>query len=189
MGIQDRDYWRNRYNRMTGHKGRIDPTHWREDELGHFDLGMRKASAEFSVEKTLHAFTKMIIFLAILGAFAFGIRAWLQYQAVKQLEALAMQSQADLRRYQQIAAEKALDAPNKLQAKKDAEQSQLAQRNAQLELAQRSARSEADWRDRKDAAWLRYYKPSPSCQRDAATVDCANEHIRARRKFDEQYRG
>lgn len=31
MGLMDRDYWRDRYNKKAA--GSTDPTHWREDEL------------------------------------------------------------------------------------------------------------------------------------------------------------
>lgn len=36
----------------------------------------------------------------------------------------------------------------------------------------------------RDARWKRFYQPSPPCRSNPGTVDCANEFIRARRAFD-----
>jgi len=40
--------------------------------------------------------------------------------------------------------------------------------------------------DRKERAWTRYYRKPAICN-DAATVECANAFIRAKRTFEEKY--
>jgi hypothetical protein len=42
--------------------------------------------------------------------------------------------------------------------------------------------------NRKEAAWVRYYKPSPGCAAAGQSIDCSNEFIRAKRAFEAQYR-
>ena len=46
-----------------------------------------------------------------------------------------------------------------------------------------TARADAE---RKDRAWARFYRKPAVCD-DAATVECANAYIRARRSFEEKY--
>jgi hypothetical protein len=41
--------------------------------------------------------------------------------------------------------------------------------------------------DRKESAWKRFYKPSPGCEAASTSVECANEHIRAKREFEARY--
>ena len=48
----------------------------------------------------------------------------------------------------------------------------------------RAAQAEVD---RKEAAWRRFYKPSPGCETASTSVECANEHIRAKREFEAKY--
>ena len=45
--------------------------------------------------------------------------------------------------------------------------------------------------NRKDRAWSKFYKKPRACVETAGgswTVDCANEFIRAKRRFEEQYK-
>ena len=53
------------------------------------------------------------------------------------------------------------------------------QQQQKAELAKRQ--------ERREIAWRHFFTPAPECLRDA-TVECANAYIRAKRKFDEQYR-
>lgn len=41
---------------------------------------------------------------------------------------------------------------------------------------------------RKEAAWARFYKPSPGCALAGQSIDCSNEFIRAKRAFESEYR-
>lgn len=60
-----------------------------------------------------------------------------------------------------------------------------AERQRAVDDAKRQAFDEAE---RKEAAWVRYYKPSPRCVGTALSVECSNEFIRAKRAFESQYR-
>ena len=40
---------------------------------------------------------------------------------------------------------------------------------------------------RKEAAWKKFYKPLPACVGVTASVECANEHIRAKRAFEVKF--
>jgi hypothetical protein len=66
------------------------------------------------------------------------------------------------------------------------EQARIARAREQQVLAdqaQAAARGEAE---RKQRAWEAYYRKPPGCT-DAASLECANHYIRARRAFDEKY--
>lgn len=38
----------------------------------------------------------------------------------------------------------------------------------------------------REAAWKRFYQPRPACL-ESSSVECGNEHIRARREFESRY--
>jgi len=85
----------------------------------------------------------------------------------------------DFKRNAEVARLEALnkDARDR-QAKADAQHAEAAAKEAAINIAAA-----------KEAAWDRYYKPSEKCQSyDArATMDCANEHVRAKREFDAKW--
>ncbi len=70
------------------------------------------------------------------------------------------------------------------------------QKERQRDIQQRGAQRIEDQRvmdsralrlanaEKREAEWMRYFQPSASCRENPATVDCANEYIRARRAFD-----
>jgi hypothetical protein len=80
--------------------------------------------------------------------------------ARRQQERLAALQQQELRRLQEIAARR----------ERESSASALA----------------AGAEERRKAAWARFYQSSPKCE-GGGTVECANEFIRARRKFEAQY--
>lgn len=74
----------------------------------------------------------------------------------------------------------------RLAAEQDARLNQAAQQRA-LEDAKRAALEEAA---RKERAWARFYKRPASCDNNPTPehmVDCANQHIRAKRQFEDAY--
>ncbi|HOX90734.1 MAG TPA: hypothetical protein P5163_19610 [Rubrivivax sp.] len=91
--------------------------------------------------------------------------------------ALEMARQAD----QQNEAHRAKQAAAR-------EQALVAQRQANQIAMARAAEAQAA-ADRREAAWNRYYKPSAPCQNpdNRATMDCINEHIRAKREFEKRW--
>ncbi|HEY9065768.1 MAG TPA: hypothetical protein VIO33_12355 [Burkholderiaceae bacterium] len=56
----------------------------------------------------------------------------------------------------------------------------------QQRAAEAAQRAEAEAAERKEQAWNRFYHPPPHCV-TAATMDCTNRFIRARRAFEEKY--
>jgi hypothetical protein len=74
----------------------------------------------------------------------------------------------------------------RLAAEQDTRLNQAAQQRA-LEDARRAALEEAA---RKERAWARFYKRPASCDNNPNPdhmVECANQHIRAKRQFEEAY--
>ena len=72
----------------------------------------------------------------------------------------------------------ALQADAAAEAAASKQREELARRQSEAEEARRaSAESEA--------AWKRFYQPSERCRtpEEATSVECVNEHIRARREF------
>lgn len=58
--------------------------------------------------------------------------------------------------------------------------------NEQQRAADEARRAEAETADRREKAWARFYRPPPHCE-TAATMECTNRYIRARRVFDEKF--
>lgn len=70
--------------------------------------------------------------------------------------------------------------------KRQAEQKALEK--AAQEAALKKARFDEQQRIlRKAAAWDAYFKPSARCKEDPINAECANEHIRAKKKFEASY--
>lgn len=69
----------------------------------------------------------------------------------------------------------------------DAERYQRWESSQREEQQERKAMAAEQARmQKREAEWNRYFKPSAACRDNPVTVDCANEHIRARRAFDER---
>lgn len=68
-----------------------------------------------------------------------------------------------------------------------------AQERADLQRQQlEAAESEMRERQAKEAAWERFYKKRTECENpptSAEFVECANEYMRAQRKFEQQWEG
>ena len=191
MGIQDRDYWRDW--KRAQEAGRIDPTHWREDELNQpgscRQTFTARSSADLGGENILRFWSWMLGAAVIVAALTLGFRAWQEHQALKRLEAIAQQAAEQMREQQLIASQIAYQQALKNEQKKQAALERAKALGEARAAQERTAALEKQSQARKAAAWESYYKPSAACQRDPATVDCANEHIRARRAFDAQFKG
>jgi len=63
-------------------------------------------------------------------------------------------------------------------------------REANKLAAERLAQNQRERRElahrQKEAAWQRYFQPSPQCL-NSTSVECGNAHIRARREFERRY--
>lgn len=82
----------------------------------------------------------------------------------------AASSLANASRVQAEAAVRARDAAS-------------AQRAAELSKAVAAAEVE-----HREAAWRAFYRPSAGCNGSSSTVECANEFMRFKRKFESEYR-
>ena len=91
-----------------------------------------------------------------------------QSMQLQELEDAARTAQRQVRETERLATEK-------------------RQVEAEYQHANETMRREAAEADRKDAAWKRFYKPSPGCETAATSVECANEYIRASRAFLSKY--
>lgn len=206
MGIEDRDYYREDYAQKNGmqynsrngtYSGtargeRIDPTHWREDEIDHDASGIsdrRPISRATSSNDDLSHWTKLIAFAVVAIAVALGLRAWREYRAEKEMEAMAAKAIAELRYQQQVAQDAIAKQAAEADRKRREELERVRLQRESLESRQIARQAELAAESRKAAAWERYYRPSAACQRESVSVECANEHIRAKRAFDAQYKG
>ena len=122
MGIQDRDYWRDW--KRAQEAGRIDPNHWREDELNQPDSGRQiftvRNSTDLGSEDILRFWSWVLGVAVIVAALTLGFRAWQQHRALKQLEAIAQQAAEQMHQQpliaSQIAHQQALKNEQKNQA-------------------------------------------------------------------------
>jgi uncharacterized protein HemX len=76
-------------------------------------------------------------------------------------------------------------------AQLEAEQQRQEEKRVQALVEQQRAadaalRAELDAADRREKAWARFYRPPPHCE-TAATMECTNRFIRAKRLFDDKY--
>jgi len=95
-----------------------------------------------------------------------------QRQAQAQLEQMRREA---LTRQAQLEAEQQRQEEKRIQAF-----------NEQQRAAEAARRAEAEAADRREKAWARFYRPPPHCE-TAATMECTNRFIRAKRTFDEKY--
>ena len=108
--------------------------------------------------------------IVVAGALAIGARAYLVHRIETRLQDIVERSQAQSRQIQQQQRER-----------------QAALAHQQQEKVRQEAEAKAR-AARKEAAWNKYFQPSPKCLDDPINVACANAHIRAKKKFEESYR-
>lgn len=126
-----------------------------------------------------------IIKIAI-GVFIGGLAAAFTYEGI-----LALRTEMALRKMQdEIKAQTdRIERQDARRRQAEAEARDAAEREAeQLRSARALAnRLETERQQRKDAAWAKFYQPSPNCKIDPGTTACANEHMIARKRFEGQY--
>lgn len=121
-----------------------------------------------------------------LGVFIGSLAAVFTYEAIvafRAEQAVRKVLQETKAQTDRINAEAAKRSQQEAQERQEAEQRAEQVRNARA-LA---ARLEAERQARRDAAWSKFYQPSPSCKMDSGTAACANEYMAARKRFDSQY--
>jgi hypothetical protein len=91
---------------------------------------------------------------------------------------------------QDSSARTAEDARRREAQRAAAEQQARREKAAQQRSTEDAKRAAIEEAARKERAWLKFYKRSPYCDNNPNNeqmMDCANQHIRARRQFEESY--
>ncbi len=101
----------------------------------------------------------------------------LEYAAMKASEEIKRMAREQQKRDVEVARARAE------QAQRDVERDAAVQRVDAARRADQERRKAA-----RDAAWSRFYQRSAACSVDSGTADCANEYMRARKRFDDTYR-
>lgn len=166
MGVQDRDWYRrdSRENEQTsGPRGRS----WTSHPIA-------------------------VVLAVILGVVAVwsaqvAIVEWRARVAAEQImrasnEAMR-QTQLRIKQAQREAEEREERRQVAVRQQEETKAQVVAERQQAADEARRAAVAAAE---RKEKAWARFYRKSAHCA-DAATVECANEYIRAKRQFEEKY--
>lgn len=121
-----------------------------------------------------------------LGVFIGGLSLWWVQNRLTAiaLEDVARQSQRALS--DQVQASR--DAQQRAARAKAAAEAESIWELAASQRADAAAQTEAIARaERREQAWRKFYRPSPGCGGAAASVECSNEFIRAKRAFDEKF--
>jgi hypothetical protein len=143
---------------------------------------MRTAGMPFGVSIALGVAGLVLVF--VIGVTFVQWRAQAAAQETLRLNQEA-QRQAQLQ-IEQMQRE-ALARQAQLEAQQQREEERRIQASTEQQRAADAARrAEAEAADRREKAWARFYRPPPHCE-TAATMDCTNRYIRARRLFDEKY--
>jgi flagellar biosynthesis/type III secretory pathway M-ring protein FliF/YscJ len=178
MGVQDRDwYWKERDKKERAAYG---------DELGSDVTQFPRRHQS----RSMHPVTMAA--LSLLGAVLLYamIASFMQWRAQRMVDQVTRAGQESIRQ-SQLQAEQMQREASEREAQRQVELRQqealrvqaISERHQVEEEAQRAA---AEGVDRKAKAWAKFYRKPASCN-DAATMECANSFIRAKRTFEERY--
>ncbi len=122
-----------------------------------------------------------------VGGLALGVAGGILLAVAVLVLVTRLAARAEAPRVQQQLREQA-EALQERQRQAELVRQQEVQAQAQARLARqealRAAQAEAQ---RKAAAWAAFYKAPAHCA-EVATVECANDYIRARKAFEARYR-
>lgn len=129
---------------------------------------------------------KMIIWvvgMVVAAACLIGILSWYQRFVVQTAtETVTKTTSAIQKQAQDMAAQ--------AQARGEREKAERAEAKRRQEEAEsnRIAALNAETA-RREASWAKFYVPSPFCKNpdNRATMECANEHLRAKKEFDRKW--
>lgn len=130
----------------------------------------------------LFAHVALGVFLGLIAAafVIWRVAAWRADAMVAEAAAAISRADASLAQAQRQTQE--ASAQQELARRVQAASAQRAEELARQRLAEASARREA--------AWASFYRKTPACDESRGgswTVDCANEFMRAKKKFSELY--
>lgn len=133
-----------------------------------------------------------VVALTLIGVvliYAIGVSfvEWRTQRTIEHARRATQQMQRDLQAQNEEMQREAADRQERRAADargREAERLRvLAERDAAADAGRRAAIEEAA---RKERAWAKFYKTPTHCDQ-AATVECANGFIRAKRTFEEKY--
>lgn len=174
MGIQDRDYyWKDRD--VDGAKQQPSGRRFRViDEVRHRPP---EPAESHSPERVLGSLTVISALIVI---------AFISYQSrIDRVEKQAQQ--AAVQQATQASIARAAEGKARASAQTEQQARLHAEQLEHKKKLEEKLRQEAERKNKRLEAWKRFYQPSLQCQADW-TVECANALIRARARFDDQYK-
>ena len=174
MGIQDRDYyWKDRD--IDGAK--LPPSGQRFRVIDEVRHRPSEPAESHSPERVLGVLTAISALIVV---------AFISYQSrIDRAEKQAQQVAAQQATQASIA--RAAEANSRAAAQAEQQARLHADQLEQKKKLEEKIRQEAERKNKRLEAWNQFYKPSLQCQADW-TVECANALIRARARFDDQYK-
>lgn len=172
MGVHDRKwYWK---DRARDERAWYDPRQFQ-------DQGARPRIRKSRSRIPLVTGVSCLLLLGVIGTV---VTRWRAPPVVKPVPVSDYALQESRRLAQQLEAEAALQAQQQaLIDRRAAEMRAFAERQ-RVEAETHRAAHEAD--ERKARAWAKFYRSPAGCDA-AATVECANDRIRARRVFEAEF--
>lgn len=125
--------------------------------------------------------------LLIVGLLGFVARLVLVGVVVEGIGSTSQRAMVDIGEQAKLSAERARRVQVARQAEVEADRiRKLRAEAARLQAAADRERAILVAEENREIAWRKFYRPSRECLR-AASVECGNEHIRARREFEGRY--
>jgi hypothetical protein len=171
MGVQDREwYWR---DRDRNERAWYDPRLFQKQ-------GSRRPTRR---AKSLHPAIVGLLCVLLLGGISVAFVRWRAPAVVKPIPAVDDAFQESQRQSQRRVEEARRAEQQALIDQRAAVMREFAERQ-RIAAEESIAAAQAD--ERKARAWAKYYRSPPGCDA-AATVECANDQIRARRVFEAEF--
>jgi hypothetical protein len=176
MGVQDRQwYWE---ERLRKEKLYYNPRAFRDRKI-------EQATAPTETRRSAVGLF-VVIACVVVAALAFVSGRHIESALTPQQAQGPKQVREAQLSEEEARAESARRRQERLSAFQQQESRRLQELAAQRERDSSANASAAQAEERRKAAWAKFYRPSPRCE-GSGTVECANEFIRARRKFEAQY--
>ncbi len=138
-------------------------------------------SADDDARSSAPLWVHVMVGVALGILLASGVQFWLASEyASWQMK----QVDTELRKAAQDLAASSLANASRVQAEAAARVRAAASGQRAVEVAKLVAAAEVE---RRDAAWRAFYRPSPACNGSSSSVECANEFMRFKRKFESEY--
>lgn len=117
--------------------------------------------------------------------FGFLVTCAVMFGAYKYITHVTQSMGQDIIQKSNAASQRILEQQRQKQQAISDQHEQESKRAAQ---AVQAAETRSQYEARKSAAWTAYFKPSRKCASDPITVECGNEYMRAKSRFEETYK-